>query len=302
MSLISSDVEIKFPTEPREVHPYRLFDNYILTITENFEYQVMTAMDTATNNVIDSTNLYASGTFPEDPKEAYYILGPETFFFDVVNKNEIIYYSPTDKNIKQFNLKTATVTGTFDCTLDLNRDNYVFMSLVYYKAENKVRLLHTKDQNNITLREIKADGSEEVIQEIAMKNVNCMVRNEGRCFYASQILYKEPMRIGFFSADKIGTISFDIKEEDVTPLDFGFLNETTVLIVYNSNADTGNGLYVLNLNDFGFDGDISIDPKDSDKCTKINLTLPDGEIECYDGRMIIDRVVRTLTLFGYVSF
>lgn len=300
MSILSTDLDISFPTKPREVHPYRLYDNYILTITETFDYQVITALSSG-NNVLSSAKPWAVGKFPEDAKEAYYILGPESFFFDIVNKSEIIYYSPTDKNLKIFNLKTSQVTRKIDCTLELTKENSSFVSLVYYPESSKVRILSVKDENTVILREINSEGGVSTIQEVAMRNPNCIARNEGRCFYSSQILYKEPFRICFFSESETGVINFDIKERDITPLDFGFFNEKTVLVPYNSNETTGNGMFILNLNDYNFEGEFTINPEDSDKCSNVDLALPDGEIECYDGRMIIDKIVRSLSLFGYVS-
>lgn len=299
MSILSNQLDFKFSENHREIHPFRLYDNYIIAFTENFQYTVLAA--TTAGNTVQNSKPFAEGKLPEDPENAYFILNPESFFFDVISPHEFIYYSPTGKNLKQFNFKTGEVVGEIPCTLELKEENTSFFAIKYNSEKNSARILHIKDENNVSLKEIAADGVITEVKDFALKNPNCITQSHGRIFFASQILYKEPLKICFFDNNSTGEITFDFKEKDITPLDISFFDEKTLLVVYNSNGDTSNGIYSLNLNDYSFDGEFKIDVDDSDNCTHIELALPENELECYDGRMILDKIVKTITLFGYVS-
>ena len=101
----------------------------------------------------------------------------------------------------------------------------------YIRETQSVLILHMTSFDKVQLMEVKKEGDPRIISDVEIKNINC-VHQQGDCFYfASNVEDNMPIYIATIKGIK--KISFEIKS-DVTPIEFGFLKEGLLFMLYNT--------------------------------------------------------------------
>jgi hypothetical protein len=83
-------------------------------------------------------------------------------------------------------------------------------------------------------------------------------------------------------------ITFEFSES-ITPIEFGFIKDNLLFILYNCNDKPDSGIYLINIGAHDFARNITVSDK-GENCQKLCLQ-GEEDPDIFDGRIIVDKVL-----------
>lgn len=294
MSLLRNQGEVTLPFEAEHLETYSLERNRVLIFSDQWDYVMWDGL---------RNKLVYEGRFPEESEETSAILSIYSFWFTQITQEKILYYSPTKKTFRIYNFQTASIEANWgSATFEINPEFNFFMWIKNYRhddpSKNKIRVLHMIELSKAAIDDIYESGEIKRVDEFDLINANCICEHGDGLLFGTQANETGPMVIHTLNGENHQTISFTF-EDNICPVEFGFIREGYLFVIYNHNEVPDSGIYIINIGDHDFTTSLNFTDKD-DSCQKIilqNETDPD----IFDGRVIVDKVLQTLTLTGMVT-
>ena len=285
MSLLSCEKSFYLPFQNAEnIEHYALSNNTILIVTENWEYVLWDGLREET---------ISQGKFPEN-KEHSGICSIYSYWFSHINNEKIVYFSQTDKCLKTWDLTNKDPNQTAEQwpgLIDVKEEFNFFMWVHFIRSSGKVLILHMISFERVALIECDRDGAQREISQIEIKNVNCVHVQGDQFYFASNV--EDNMPIYIASAEGIKKIQFEIKS-DVTLIEFGFLKEDLMFLLYNANEVADTGAYLINIGAY----DLNSNPKiieDEDGVQKVTLHDETNPVQL-DGQVLVDKMMQAIAV------
>jgi len=259
MSLLSCEKTIQFPQPAEHVEHYALNNNTILIISDKWDFLLWDGLREIK---------ISDGKF-EEKEEHSGICSIYSYWFSNINHEEIIYFSQSDQCLKTFDLyhpqNKAKRWGPPN--LEIKEEFNFFMWVHYNRKTQTVLILHMTSFDKVKLIQVTKNGVISDLGEVDIKNVNCVNQQEDKFYFASNVEDTMPIYI----ADETGIerMNFNV-ESDVTLIEFGFLKENIMFILYNANEEADSGVFLINLSSYTTNDTPNIQEKD-DNVTKLTL-------------------------------
>ena len=160
---------------------------------------------------------------------------------------------------------------------------HTFIWLSYNPKTDNAILMHHIDENKVRADLISKDGSPSQICEIEVKNINWVLKEEERYYLACNTdsrnfpiymitengTFCPKNWIFFLTILGMRKMSFDTMK-DVTMIEFGFLKDNLMFLLYNEGEQSAVGCYLIQLVEGCLDEDVKISSEDD---TVSNITL-----------------------------
>ena len=295
MSLLRNEGKVKLPFEAEHLETYSLERNRVLIFSDRWDYVMWDGL---------RNKMVFEGRFPDESEENSAILSIYSFWFTQLTQEKILYYSPTKKSFRIFNFLTKEIEEDWgSASFEVNSDFNFFMWIKNYydhdPAKNKIRVLHMIELSKAAIDDVYQDGTVTRVDEFDLINANCICEHGDGLIFGTQAQESGPMVIHTMTKDHHTTISFEF-DENICPIEFGFIREGYLFIIYNNNEQPDSGIYIINIGKHDFSSDLSFTDKD-ESVQKIILQN-ESDPDIFDGRVIIDKVLQTLTLTGMVIY
>ena len=288
MSLLISKHDVARPFKAEHIETYALPNNVLLIFSESWDYIMWDGLR--------GTIMY-EGKFPEHEDQSS-ILSIYSYWFTQISAEKILYYSPTHEKLKIYNFQTGSVIGEWSAKFTINPEFNFFNWMCYYPDEKKCRVLHMTEFSKAAVTDIFENGQVKEVGTVDLINGNCICEHEKTLLYATQANESSPLVIHTLNKTHMSTITFNFTD-NITPIEFGFIKDDVLFILYNSNDKPESGVYLVNIGNHDFSSPISF-ADNSDNCQKLILQGEDDP-DIFDGRIIVDKVLQTITVTGMVS-
>ncbi len=294
MSLLDSTHTVELPFESETIETYALSNNFLLVFNDKWDYIMWDGL---------RGEIMFQGKFPEDEEHSS-ILSIYSNWFTQLSREKILYYSPTRKSINVYNFLTAEVVHTWPATFEINPKFNFFNLICYYPEDSKCRVLHMIEFTKAAVHDIFENGEVKEVTTIDIINANCVFEQNKTYYFASQAIEsnnaegsENQFEIHTLNNKSYGKIIFQFTE-DCSVLDLGFLKDNIMFILYNSNQKADSGIFLINISEYDYASEMTFYDK-GDNCQKLTLQ-GENDPEIFDGRIIIDKILQTLTVTGMV--
>jgi hypothetical protein len=154
--------------------------------------------------------------------------------------------------------------------------------------------LHNVADQSVQCDSIKQGQSAEKKFNQEVRNINWMLKEDGEMYLGCNTDARNfPIYI-VNSEGILRTMTFDT-QKDVTFIEFGFLRDKTMFLIYNEGEKAVVGTFMINLNAVNTSADFSI--KDQDDCVQcVTLHEQDDESIMIDAYILVNRVMSTITM------
>jgi hypothetical protein len=289
MSLLVSKHTVNLPFKAEHIETYALPNNVLLIFSESWDYVMWDGL---------RGKVMYEGKFPESEDNSS-ILSIYSYWFTQISAEKILYYSPTENKLKVFNFQTGKVISTWSASFTINPEFNFFNWICYYPEDKKARILHMTEFSKAAVHDIYESGEVKEVGTVDLINGNCICEHEKTLLYATQANESSPLVIHTLNKDHMNKITFEFTES-ITPIEFGFIREDLLFILYNANDKPDSGVYLINIGNHDFTSDITVNDQ-NDNCQKLTLQGEDDP-DIFDGRIIVDKVLQTITVTGMVTF
>lgn len=287
MSLLVSKHNVELPFKAEHIETYALPNNVLLIFSEAWDYIMWDGL---------RGKIMYEGKFPESEEHSS-ILSIYSYWFTQISAEKILYYSPTHNKLKIYNFQTGKVIGEWSASFTINPEFNFFNWICYYPEDKKCRVLHMTEFSKAAVDDIYESGEVKRVGEVDLINGNCICEHEKTLLYATQANESSPLVIHTLTKDHMNKITFEFTD-NITPIEFGFIREDLLFILYNANDKPDSGVYLVNIGAHDFTSDITINDK-GDNCQKLCLQ-GEQDPDIFDGRIIVDKVLQTITVTGMV--
>ena len=285
MSLLSCEKSFNLPFSNAEsIEHYALSNNTILIVTENWEYVLWDGLREMT---------ISQGKFPEN-KDHSGICSIYSYWFSHINNEKIIYFSQTDNCLKIWDLTNPDSNQkaeSYPGRIEIKEEFNFFMWVHYIRETGKVLILHMVSFERVVQIEVDKEGVQREIAQVDIKNVNCVHVQGDQFYFASNV--EDNMPIYIASVDGIKKIQFEIKS-DVTQIEFGFLKEDLMFLLYNANEVADTGAFLINIGAY----DLNSNPKiieDEDGVQKV-VQHDESDPVQLDGQVLVDKMMQAIAV------
>lgn len=244
-----------------------------------------------------SGNAHNQGQLPETLKEDQLRINQiYSYWFCHLEGDKILYYSLNDKCLKTFDLSSpdSMATKWSADAIEVNPEfihNFIWVH--YVKDSNCVYMLHMLTNDKVAYDHIKENGTATRIAEVDCRNVNWMMKDKDRLFFACNT---EGKNMPLYMAHKTGIskIQFDCNS-DVTFIEFGYLKDNLMFLLYNEGEKATVGCYLLHLGAIDLENNPKIGETD-EIVQKLTLHEQDDESIMADAYVLVNRIMQTITI------
>ena len=226
-----------------EVEGYALTNNKILLLSGEFKYALYDCLTKKAD---------IQGSFPETQNQENISLNQiySYWFTSVGDGTNVLYYSLQDKCIKTFDLSKPNEGAQPWSTgeLAVNQEHiHNFIWIHNMKTEkDTVLFLHMLDNDKVALEKIRKGESSSRKGEVEVRNINWMMRDDqDRLYFACNT---EGKNFPIYIAHSEGITKFTFTTDyDATFVEFGFLTETKMFLLFNQGDKATVGCYLINV-------------------------------------------------------
>lgn len=238
MSLLISSATIELNKKFDWIQQYALPRNRILVFTNNNDYILWDGLE---NSVVKR------GFFPEKIID---ICDKYSFWFQMINGEKMIYYSPANKKLKIFDLFQSKDIETWPHHVEVNPKWNYCMWLSYNSDSKKCFFLYMIDKNSYVLETFTKEGKREKIGECVCKPINVVCEDE-KVFYFSHNIGQH-LVINVASEHGLSSLTF-LSPQKERILSYCFFQEKKLLLLFNDKETSKkSGCYLFNLSLYNF--------------------------------------------------
>ena len=156
------------------------------------------------------------------------------------------------------------------------------------------------------VHDIYESGEVKEVEIFDIINANCVFEHNKTFYFTSQTIESKGLDgtdsslvIHTVNGADHGRIICQFSDDDAI-LDFGFLKDNIMIVLYNSNVNPDSGVFLFNISNYDYKGEVTYHDK-GDECQRLTLQ-GENDPDIFDGRMIIDKILHTLTVTCIVSY
>jgi hypothetical protein len=247
MSLQITRHDVELPFKAYHIETYALPNNVLLIFSDCWDYIMWDGL---------RGKIMYEGKFPEHEDHSS-ILSTYSYWFTQISTEKILYYSPTNNRLKVYNFQTASIISEWSASFTINPESNFFNWLCYYPEDKKCRILHMTEFSKAAVHDIYEDGTVTEVGSVDLINGNCICEHEKTLLYATQANEKSPFIIHTLNKDHMNKITFEFSES-ITPVEFGFIKDNLLFILYNADDKPDSGIYLIDIGAHDFASDITI--------------------------------------------
>lgn len=278
MSLLASKHNVELPFKAEHIETYALPNNILLIFSECWDYVMWDGL---------RGKILYEGKFPEHEDHSS-ILSIYSYWFTQLSAEKILYYSSTHNKLKVYDFQSKKIIKEWSASFTINPEFNFFNWMCYYPDDKKCRILHMTEFSKAAIHDIYENGTINEVGSVDLINGNCICEHEKTLLYATQANESSPLVINTLNKEHMNKITFEYSE-NITPIEFGFIKDDVIFVLYNSNDKPDSGVYLINIGNHKFSEDITIS-NNADNCQKLTLQGED-EPDIFDGRIIVDKVL-----------
>lgn len=274
-----------------EVEGYALTNNKILLISGEFKYVLYDCL---------TKNAESQGSFPETQNPENISLNQiYAYWFTSIGGTNVLYYSLTDKVIKSFDLAKPD-NGAHNWSsgnIEVNQEHiHNFIWLHNMENEKDTCLfLHMLDNDKVALEKVKKGEGATRLGEQEVRNINWMMKDGDKLYFACNT---EGKNFPIFIAHSEGITRFHFTTDfDATFVEFGFLTENKMFLLFNQGDKATVGCYLINIGALDLCSKEILNVTHNDENVELVLLHEqDDESIMIDAYCLVNRMMQTITV------
>ena len=162
--------------------------------------------------------------------------------------------------------------------------------------KDTVMFLHMLDNDKVALEKIKKGESSVRKGEVEVRNINWMMRDDqDRLYFACNT---EGKNFPIYIAHSDGITKFQFTTDyDATFVEFGFLSETKMFLLFNQGDKATVGCYLINVGNLNQSSTEQISVTHNDETVElVYLHEQDDESIMIDAYCLVNRMMQTITV------